>query len=171
MYFPSPANIRLTGLFAFIYLLFQLTVGIFTECDMPKIKPLCEINCQSPFYRTYTSETQRTQILQDIISYIQYHSSESLKVTELARYFGYNDKYLSSLFHEGTGMTLKQFILKSKMDSAMAELTDTNHTVSQIAYNVGFQDAHNFSTAFRKLTGMTPGQYRKSYGKRKLSFE
>lgn len=132
---------------------------------------LGEINCQSPFYRTYTSETQRTQILQDIISYIQYHSSESLKVTELARYFGYNDKYLSSLFHEGTGMTLKQFILKSKMDSAMAELTDTNHTVSQIAYNVGFQDAHNFSTAFRKLTGMTPGQYRKSYGKRKLSFE
>ena len=95
----------------------------------------------------------------------------SLKVTELARYFGYNDKYLSSLFHEGTGMTLKQFILKSKMDSAMAELTDTNHTVSQIAYNVGFQDAHNFSTAFRKLTGMTPGQYRKSYGNRKLSFE
>ena len=93
---------------------------------------LGEINCQSPFYRTYTSETQRTQILQDIISYIQYHSSESLKVTELARYFGYNDKYLSSLFHEGTGMTLKQFILKSKMDSAMAELTDTNHTVSQI---------------------------------------
>ena len=102
---------------------------------------------------------------------IQYHSSESLKVTELARYFGYNDKYLSSLFHEGTGMTLKQFILKSKMDSAMAELTDTNHTVSQIAYNVGFQDAHNFSTAFRKLTGMTPGQYRKSYGNRELSFE
>lgn len=132
---------------------------------------LGEINCQSPFYRTYTSETQRTQILQDIISYIQYHSSESLKVTKLARYFGYNDKYLSSLFHEGTGMTLKQFILKSKMDSAMAELTDTNHTVSQIAYNVGFQDAHNFSTAFRKLTGMTPGQYRKSYGNRKLSFE
>ena len=41
MYFPSPANIRLTGLFAFIYLLFQLTVGIFTECDMLKIKPLC----------------------------------------------------------------------------------------------------------------------------------
>ena len=53
----------------------------------------------------------------------------------------------------------------------MAELTDTNHTVSQIAYNIGFQDAHNFSTAFRKLTGMTPGQYRKSYGHRKLSFE
>ena len=132
---------------------------------------LGEINCQSPFYRTYTSETQRTQILQDVISYIQYHSSESLKVTELARYFGYNDKYLSSLFHKGTGMTLKQFILKSKMDSAMAELTDTNHPVSQIAYNVGFQDAHNFSTAFRKLTGMTPGQYRKSYGNRKLSFE
>ena len=47
-------------------------------------------------------------------------------------------------------MTLKQFILKSKMDSAMAELTDTNHTVSQIAYNVGFQDAHNFSHGFPK---------------------
>ena len=43
------------------------------------------------------------------------------------------------------------------MDSAMAELTDTNHTVSQIAYNVGFQDAHNFSTAFRDSTGRVMG--------------
>lgn len=132
---------------------------------------LGELHCQSPFYRSYATTAQRTQILQDLISYIQYHSSESLKITELAAHFGYNEKYLSSLFHKGTGLTLKQFILKTKMDSAMAELTDTNHTVSQIAYNVGFQDAHNFSTAFRKLTGMTPGQYRKSYENRKISFE
>ena len=139
---------------------------------VPQQQPDCRCSRRNQLSESLLpSETQRTQILQDIISYIQYHSSESLKVTELAHYFGYNDKYLSSLFHEGTGMTLKQFILKSKMDSAMAELTDTNHTVSQIAYNVGFQDAHNFSTAFRKLTGMTPGQYRKSYGNRKLSFE
>ena len=67
-------------------------------------------------------------------------------------------------------MTLKQFILKSKMDSAMAELTDTNHTVSQIAYNVDFRMRIIFH-GFPKLTGMTPGQYRKSYGNRKLSFE
>lgn len=91
---------------------------------------LGEINCQSPFYRTYTSETQRTQILQDIISYIQYHSSESLKVTELARYFGYNDKYLSSLFHEGTGMTLKQFILKSKWTAQWRADGHESHSLS-----------------------------------------
>lgn len=132
---------------------------------------LGELHCQSPFYRAYASETQRSQILQDLISYIQYHSSESLKVTELATHFGYNDKYLSSLFHEETGIALKQFILKAKMDSAMAELTDTNHPIAQIAYNVGFQDAHNFSTAFRKQTGMTPAQYRKSYSTRKITFE
>lgn len=132
---------------------------------------LCEISCQGPIWQSSSAFGQKRQILQDLISYIQYHSSENLKVSALAEYFGYSEKYLSSLFRSEMGMTLKHFIQKTRMDSAMAELSDTNHPISQIAYNIGFQDAHNFSNAFRKITGMSPGQYRKSYGSGKINYE
>ncbi|MCI5650070.1 MAG: AraC family transcriptional regulator [Fusicatenibacter sp.] len=140
-------------------------------CSSLTCAVLCEISCQSPIWQGCSTFGQKRQILQDLISYVQYHSSENLKVSTVAAYFGYSEKYLSSLFRSEMGMTLKQFIQKTRMDSAMAELTDTNHPISQIAYNVGFQDAHNFSNAFRKVTGMTPGQYRKGYASRKISFE
>lgn len=81
-------------------------------------------------------------------------------MSDLALYFGYNSKYLSALFKERTGMTIKQFILHSKMENAMAELRDTDHTVSQVAYGLGFQDVHNFTNAFKKIAGLSPSHYR-----------
>lgn len=131
---------------------------------------ISEICCQSNLYKKYSHVNQTTQIFNDIADYVQYHSSENITVSQIADYFGYNPKYLSSFFKSQSGMTLKQFMLQAKMDTAKAELTDTNHSISQIAYNVGFNDAHNFTNAFKKITGLSPSEYRQSYGKRALFY-
>lgn len=131
---------------------------------------LCEIGCQNTAYKRYAQSKQTKQIFNDIADYVQYHSSENITVAEVSEYFGYNPKYLSSFFKAQSGMTLKQFMLQSKMDTAKAELSDTNHSISQIAYNVGFSDAHNFTNAFKKITGLSPSEYRQSYGKRALFY-
>lgn len=131
---------------------------------------LCEICCQNIAYKKYSQSKQTTQIFNDIADYVQYHSSENITVAEISSYFGYNPKYLSSLFKSQSGMTLKQYMLQTKMDTAKAELSDTNHSISQIAYNVGFSDAHNFSNAFKKITGLSPSEYREGYGKRALFY-
>lgn len=129
-----------------------------------------EIYCQSNLYKKYSYTVQTTQLFNDIADYVQYHSSENITVSQIAEYFGYNPKYLSSLFKNQSGITLKQFMLQTKMDTAKAQLTDTNHSISQIAYNVGFNDAHNFTNAFKKITGLSPSEYRESYDKRALFY-
>lgn len=114
---------------------------------------------------------QPKQLYNDMTDYIRYRCCENLKVSELAAVFGYNNKYLSAFFRQQSNQTVKQFILKVKMENAMAQLSDTNHSISQIAYNLGFTDVHNFSNAFKKITGLTPTNYRNSFSKRSVNYE
>lgn len=83
-------------------------------------------------------------------------------------HFGYNEKYISHLFKELSGMPLKHFIVKTKMDEANFLLTDTNLDIKVIASRLGYPDAHNFARAYKQYTGLSPSAYREAYAKRLL---
>ena len=123
---------------------------------------------QSPFYQAYGNKKNREQFYSDIIDYIHWHISENLRVAELAEYFGYNEKYLTTFFKKAAGIPIKQYILQEKMERAKAVLTETNQPISQIAYSLGFSDAHNFTNAFKKITELSPSEYRNVFTKRNL---
>lgn len=108
------------------------------------------------------------QIYLDIIDYIQTNISRNIKISEIADEFGYNPKYLSHLFVEIRGIPLKQFILSQKMDAANFMLADNDKTVTQIAAELGFSDVHNFAKTYKKVTGLTPSEYRNAFSKRML---
>ena len=108
------------------------------------------------------------QIYSDIADYIRRNISENIKLSDIADAFGYSPKYLSHLFSEINGTSLKQFILSTKMETASYYLTDSDRTITEIASEVGFSDMHNFSRTFKRLTGLTPSEYRNTYSKRLL---
>lgn len=125
---------------------------------------LAELSAQSK--HSITKERQlKEQLFSDILDYISWHSQGNLRVSEIASYFGYNEKYLTTFVKKYSGITLKQHILQSKMELAKSALSESTRPVSQIAYSLGFSDAHNFSNAFRKVTGLSPSEYRASYNK------
>ncbi len=125
---------------------------------------LAELSAQNR--HTGTKEKQlKEQLYSDILDYISWHVQGNLRVSEIAVYFGYNEKYLTTFFKKYSGITLKQYILQTKMELAKTTLSETNQTVSQIAFSLGFSDAHNFSNAFHKVTGLSPSEYRASYNK------
>jgi AraC-like DNA-binding protein len=130
---------------------------------------LSELSNQSYLFQRHGDIKRQHQLYNDICDYITLHISENIKVSEVASYFGYNKKYLPSFFRKHSSITVKQYILQTKMEFAKAELTDTNHSISQVAYNIGFNDVHNFSIAFKKITGLSPSDYRNSYNKRNLN--
>lgn len=105
----------------------------------------------------------KEQLNSDIKTYISWHISEALRIEDLASYFEYNEKYLTTLFKKMNGIPLKQYILREKIEYAKSVLTESNTTVSEVAYSIGFSDVHNFSNAFKNITGMAPGVYRKQY--------
>lgn len=110
----------------------------------------------------------QVQLYSDILDYITWRVRENIKVSEIAEYFGYNAKYITTFFKKACGISLKQYILNRKIELAKALLTDTNEPVSQIGYDIGFTDNHNFSNTFKRLTGQTPSEYRNSYAQRML---
>lgn len=110
----------------------------------------------------------KLQLYTDIVDYISWRIHENIKVSEIADYFEYNEKYLTTFFKKVAGTSLKSYILNQKMELAKALLTDSNQPIAQIGYDLGFSDNHNFSSAFKKITGQSPSEYRGSYAERML---
>ena len=110
----------------------------------------------------------KNQIYSDIVDYVHRNISRNIKISEIADSFGYSAKYLSHLFTEIRGISLKQFIMAQKMETASFYLTDSDASISEIAEKLGFSDVHNFSRAFKGATGLSPSIYRNTYAKRLL---
>lgn len=126
---------------------------------------LSEVALQGQIYPTYGNKVIKEQFYRDICDYVSWHITDNLKVSQVANYFGYNEKYLTTFFKQRAGISIKQYILQVKMDRAKADLSETTEPVSQIAFRLGFTDAHNFSNAFHKVTGLSPSEYRDIYNK------
>lgn len=129
---------------------------------------LAELSAQCFISRKYNNSDNSSQLYNDIVDYITLNICSNLRVTDIADYFGYNEKYLTTYFKKWSKVSIKQFILQTKMEHAKAELSETNHSISQIGYNIGYADPHNFTNAFKKVTGLTPSDFRDSYSKRRL---
>lgn len=131
---------------------------------------LCELYNQAykEKYEKLRNDFFKKQIYYDIVDYINRNLYHNLKVSDIATHFGYNGKYLSHVFANITGTSLKQFVLQKKMEEANYMLMDTNKTVCEISECLGFLDNHNFMKAYKKVTDMTPTEYRNAYAKRML---
>ena len=114
------------------------------------------------------SEPEHSQIYSDIVDYVKTNLSKNITVAEIASKFGYNEKYISHRFAQITGMSLKQYILSQKVDAANFMLTDSNTPIAQIALSLGFSNSQNFSRLYKKLTGLSPSEYRNAFEKRLL---
>ena len=130
---------------------------------------LCELHQQfESQMNQITRDDKKTQLYHDIVDYINRNISEKITVTSIAQKFGYNEKYLSHMFGQMSGVTLKQFILQNKMSKANFLLSDTNMQIAEISNLLGFSDCHNFMKSYKKITGMTPTEYRNSFSQRML---
>lgn len=129
---------------------------------------LCEIYNQYYSKKALSVNESKRQMYNDIIDYIKLTITQNIKISQIAKHFGYNEKYLSHLFRNIEGLPLKQFIVREKMELAKYRLSDTNETINEIALSLGFVDSHNFMKVFKKTVGFTPTEYRNAYSKRLL---
>ena len=97
----------------------------------------------------------------EFLQYIREHCAEKLTLESLSKSCFYNPAYFSRLFKEHYGMTLTEFINRSRMELAERLLAETNLSVEEIAARAGFSSRNAFYKIFKEKTGMTPQQYRK----------
>lgn len=69
--------------------------------------------------------------------------------------------HLSRLFTEVEGITIEQFFIFQKIEKAKEWLVYDQHSTNEIAFNLGYSSVQHFSSQFKRITGMTPTEFKK----------
>lgn len=97
-------------------------------------------------------------------SYFDDNSALTLpSVEKIAAELYVSSSYLSDMLRSVTGQNTQQHIHDKLIEKAKEILTTTNFTISEIAYQLGFEYSQSFSKLFKNKTNLTPMQYRQSY--------
>jgi AraC-like DNA-binding protein len=96
------------------------------------------------------------------ISYINSNLSEKITIDEIAETCHMSKYYFCRRFKKSLGITVMEYILKSRIANAKTMLESTNTPISEISEQCGFSSFSYFSRVFRENTGDTPNAYRKN---------
>ncbi|CAM3135158.1 AraC family transcriptional regulator [Paenibacillus lupini] len=95
-------------------------------------------------------------------SYIEENYQLPITLEQLAKVTFVSKFYLAHLFREEIGMSPVQFLIRCRMDAAKRYLKTTERPIKEIGELVGYQSETTFHNIFKKVTGLTPGQYREA---------
>jgi AraC-like DNA-binding protein len=85
---------------------------------------------------------------------------EQLYVSDLARRVHLSPKYFGDLFKENCGISVQNYINKRRIDLARIMLEDNKMNITEIGFEVGFEDPNYFARIFKKMYSISPRQYR-----------
>jgi AraC-like DNA-binding protein len=117
------------------------------------------------------SRAHHDTVTQTIVRYLQDNYRQTLSLKEIAAQVHLSERHMSRLFKAATSLSIKQYVIQLKMDTAKQLLLNQDMSVSDIAYEVGYHDVRHFSTAFRHYTGVSPTHYRERGGTRFIHAE
>ena len=103
--------------------------------------------------------------LRDVVEYLHARAAEEIRLEDVARVAGVHPAHLSRLFRARHGCSVGEYIRRLRVDLAARELAASRRPIADIAAATGFADQSHFSRVFARLTGMTPGRYRKLHGR------
>ena len=76
--------------------------------------------------------------------------------------------HFARLFKRSTGLPPHRFLVRCRIDEARALLAARTASIADISRSVGFRTSSHFTTTFRRITGVTPGAYRRTTGMRRI---
>lgn len=96
----------------------------------------------------------------EVRNYILEHISETISTESLAGAVGLCRTYFCKQFREQSGITVNRFVQSVKTEEAKRLLTATKKTLADISFSLGYSSQSHFQKSFRKITGVTPLQFR-----------
>ena len=122
--------------------------------------------------RALDMELSREQLLdglsrnvKDACLYILDHYNDTeMSVNQIARAIAVSPNYLCAIFKKETGITIKQYILKKRIDAANQLLLNTDKSIYEICDAVGYNNVDHFCKLYKREMQTTPSSYRKNGG-------
>jgi two-component system, response regulator YesN len=99
--------------------------------------------------------------IERIKAYIDNHLGDPLRLDSISALVFMNKSYLSRLFKQETGETFSEYVMRRRVEKAKTLLQFTDQSIDEITEAIGLETASHFYRIFKKVTGTTPGAYRK----------
>lgn len=97
-----------------------------------------------------------------VVQYINRNLGENITLESVANYVSMNSSYFSRFFKNKTGENFVDYLVRIRIDKAKELLIKTEMTIDDIAGKVGHINTAYFSKVFKKVTGLTPGEFRRA---------
>ena len=113
---------------------------------------------------TELSQSRRhNALMREIRDYVsEQYMDPNLSLTLLSEKFQISPKYLSQLFKESIGQNFSDFLIGLRIEYAKKILWETDETVQDISNTLGYANPTSFIRVFKRIVGISPGQYRES---------
>lgn len=100
--------------------------------------------------------------MQKIKAYVEEHyADQHISLNSLSDEFGISPKYISKLFKDEFGVKFVDYLVSIRVEQAKKMLCETTESIRDIAAGVGYTHSLSFIRVFKKIVGLTPGDYRK----------
>jgi len=100
----------------------------------------------------------------NVVSYLDEHYTEDITLVKLSEISNYNSSYLSRRFKQVVGVSIIEYIHKTRVNRACIYLRESNKSFVEIAFNVGYENENYFRRVFKNIVGKNPNDYRKVFG-------
>ncbi|MBM6995335.1 AraC family transcriptional regulator [Paenibacillus sp. DXFW5] len=141
--------------------LFEEMLGLHTKAEIEDWYWTTVIH---PMIRIFNNRqnAQYQNISEKIIDLIQHEYDADLTLEACAARLHYNANYISSIFRKETGYSFSEYLTMYRFKMAKLWLRETEMPVKEIAAKLRYNNSQNFIRSFRKVEGMTPGQFRET---------
>jgi transcriptional regulator GlxA family with amidase domain len=120
---------------------------------------------QSPFMIFKGQKEHEDEPVKKAQEFIESNFQDKITVDQLASMFALGRRNLERRFKKATSNTVAEYIQRVKIEAAKMSLESSRENVNEVMYNVGYSDAKAFRITFKRITGLSPVQYRNKYGR------
>jgi len=122
-------------------------------------------NTQSPFSIFKGQKIHEDEEIKKIQEFIETHYADKISVDELCKQFALGRRTFERRFKKATNNSVVEYMQRVKIEAAKKQLETGRKTVNEVMFEVGYNDTKAFRELFKKITGLSPLDYRSKYNR------
>jgi transcriptional regulator GlxA family with amidase domain len=126
-------------------------------------------NSQSDFMMFQGQKEHEDYEIKQAQNYIEQHFTDKISVDQLADRFAVGRRSFERRFKKATSNTVIEYIQRVKVEAAKRSFETNRKNINEVMFDVGYTDVKAFRNVFKKITGLTPVDYRNKYNKQVLA--
>ena len=120
---------------------------------------------QSPFSIFRGQKEHEDEPIKQAQAYMESNVGKKISVDQLAGLFAISRRNFERRFKKATSNTPVEYLQRVKIEAAKKSLESGRENINEVMYAVGYSDSKAFRTIFKKITGLSPIDYRKKYNR------